>query len=107
MARSAERGRRPSGDLPLPIPHPRLPWIEALASARPGRRYRIGEILFGMVRDRCSALGFVEGDELVCMENDGDGVRLVGPDGRWKLLEREYAWFVRVKRVGRGMWPTA
>lgn len=106
MARSAEHGRPFPEDLHSSVPDPRIPWPEALASARPGQRYRIEDILFGVVRDRCRELGCVEGDELVCMENDGDGVSIVGPDGRWKLLERQYAWFVKVARVGHGMWPS-
>ncbi|HZD03274.1 MAG TPA: ferrous iron transport protein A [Longimicrobiales bacterium] len=104
MARFAEHGRATADDLFVSGLHPRLPWMEALASAKPGRRYRIEDILFSVVSDRCRELGCVPGDELVCMENDGDGVSIVGPDGRWKLLEREYAWFVRVEPVGTGMW---
>lgn len=108
MARSTDHGHPFPGDPLARVPEgpdPRVPWTEALASAKPGQRYRIAEILFDTVRQRCQELGYAEGDGIICMENDSVGVWVVGDDDRWRLLEREYAWFIRVEAIGRGMWP--
>lgn len=92
-----------SRSVPEP-PHPRVPWKEALASARPGQRYLIEEVVYDAVRRHLRRLGYADGDQLICMENDGDGVRVAGDDARWAVVKREYAWFVRVSTVGQGMW---
>lgn len=105
--------RRPKPGWPTPSttsqpvpdpPHPRVPWKEALASARPGQRYLIEEVVYDAVRRHLRGLGYAEGDQLICMENDGDGVRVADDNARWAVVKREYAWFVRVSTVGQGMW---
>lgn len=101
MVHAAESGRPRPGDRP----DSPLSWVAALASAKPGRHYRIGEILFDAVRERCAELGYAEGDEIICMENDRRGVCVVGDDDTWRILDRHYARFVRVEPVVRGTWP--
>ena len=81
---------------------PTWSWSEALAAARPGARYRIADLVFVMVRDRCRELGLEEGDEVRCVGNQGWAVELERPDRRRVSMEHDYAWFVQVELVGRG-----
>jgi len=77
----------------------RWSWAEALATAEPGRRYRVSRVLFDLVRNRCRELGFREGDEVTCTSNDGEGVVLQCRTTRGARIEREYAWFIKVEQV--------
>lgn len=74
-------------------------WLDALATARPGQRYRIERLLFSLVRDRCRRQGLDEGEAITCLENRGSHRHLVlrRMDGETVELEREYAWFVQVR----------
>ena len=96
----------PGGADGPPIPDPTFRWSDSLASARPSGRYRVEEIFFDMVRDRFYDLGWFKGDVLICVENVGPTASFVGPDGRWRRVERAYARFVRVKSLGSPPWPT-
>jgi hypothetical protein len=77
------------------VPH----WTEALASAKAGAHYRITQLVFAMVRDRCHEIGLHEGDEVACIDNRDWALDLEKSDGRRVILERQYAWFVSVDRV--------
>jgi hypothetical protein len=76
----------------------RSPYL-SLAQATPGTRYRVVGLLFRLVRDRCHACGCTEGSVLTCLSNDAREVRLALRNGPTTHLEREYAWFVQVKRL--------
>jgi hypothetical protein len=76
----------------MPLPD----WERALASAKPGARYRIIQLVFAMVRDQCRELGLGEGDEVECVENRSWSLLLERSDGRKVVLQRDYAWFVQV-----------
>jgi hypothetical protein len=80
---------------------PRWSWAEALGAAEPGARYRISDLVFSLVRDRCRELGLEEGDEIRCLENRRWWLELERPDGSSVLLESDYAWFVQVEPMGR------
>ncbi len=71
-------------------------WTDTLALAIPGKIYVVDAILFDLVRRRCLDLGCREGSELLCTENDHEGVSFLTRDGFVRRLEREYAWFIRV-----------
>jgi Fe2+ transport system protein FeoA len=71
----------------------------ALASAKRGSRYRITQLVFSMVRDRCADLGLHPGDEVDCIDNRGWAVHLQRSDGRRVILDQDYAWFVEVELV--------
>lgn len=79
----------------------RWPWWETAAglSPDPSRAFRIEHILFGMVRDRCTELGLVEGQEVRCLRRTRDEVRLELSDGTIRSLELPWAWFVQVQPV--------
>ena len=72
-------------------------WIDALATARPGWRYRLTRIASSVARRRCREVGCVEGQVVICTGNGGGVVRLQDPGGREIALERELAWFVRAE----------
>jgi len=78
---------------------------EALVFATPGHRYRIEDIRFEIAKETCAELGCTEGSEVVCVENDVAGVSVFLTDGRRKFLGREYAWFVKIREIGRA--PTS
>ena len=80
---------------------PRWSWAESLAVARPGGRYRVTEIVYSLVRDRCEELGIRRGDELRCLEMQRWTLQLELTDGRGVLLERDYAWFIQVEPVAQ------
>jgi hypothetical protein len=71
----------------------------ALASAKRGSRYRIKQLVFAMVRDRCADLGLHQGDEVDCIDNRGWAVHLQASDGRSVILDQDFAWFVEVELV--------
>lgn len=77
---------------------PVLPsWTQCLANARPGLRYRICDLAFSMVRDRCRDLGLEQGQDVTCIEAGRWSICLERLDGRRVNLERDYAWFVQVE----------
>ena len=80
--------------------HPSWSWVETLAAAKPGAPYRITDLVFSMVRDRCRELGLAEGDEIRCVENGRRSLCLERSDGRRVSLDRDYAWFVQVEPLG-------
>ena len=100
MIRAMDVGRQSFRHPQTSNPDSRWPRGEALVFARPGEIYRIEDILFGMVRDRCMELGCDEGSEVMCVDNDDVGVSVSLADGRRKFIGREYAWFVRVRSLG-------
>jgi hypothetical protein len=71
-------------------------WTEALATARPGARYRLETIRSSLARARCRELGCAEGEIVVCTDNRAGLVRLERTDGRAVALERSLAWFVQI-----------
>lgn len=79
------------------------PWAESLGGIHPGAgdRYRIHRILFGMVQDRCRALGLEEGVTIRCRGRDPDGVEVELPSGHLRKVELPYAWFVAVEPADR------
>ena len=80
---------------------PRWSWAETLGAARPGSSYRVSELVFTHVRDRCEELGIREGDEVRCLGSQRWALELQRSDGRRVLLEQDYAWFVQVEHVER------
>jgi hypothetical protein len=72
-------------------------WTEALATARPGARYRVARIPFSLARARCAQLGCSEGQVFTCRANAGGTLVLEGPEGRRVILERELAWFIQAE----------
>lgn len=79
----------------------RWSWIDALAAAHPGGRYRVTALLYSGVRDRCRELGCAEGEEFLCVDKHDGALVLERSDGSRLRLEREYAWFVEVERIDR------
>ena len=93
----------PQSDL---LPHPAAgrsaaatdwSWTEALATARPGNRYRLARVPITLARNRFQELGIGEGDEVTCAGNGGGVLVLERADRRRLVLERTLAWFVQVE----------
>ena len=84
----------------IALDQPRWSWSETLGAARPGDRYRVVDLVFSPVRDRCGELGIREGDEVRCLGNQQCALELQRADGRRVSLERDHAWFVQVEPVG-------
>lgn len=80
-------------------PGSRFRWssAESLASAEPGRRYRVRRVLLAPVRGRCEELGCGKGQELICIENRRGEVRFSTRKKRDARMGREFAWFVEVE----------
>ena len=91
--------QEPASRRRLAATRPHWSWAESLAVARPGMRYRVTEIIYSLVRDRCEELGINRGDEISCLELHGRALELERTDGRRVVLERDYAWFVQVDPV--------
>jgi hypothetical protein len=94
------KGLHPSGShLPDVDANQHWEWDRTLATAEPGRRYRVTSAVFSLVQERCHDVGCVEGDELTCVENDQDGVTFSNSAERIIYFERAYAWLVKVEPV--------
>jgi hypothetical protein len=78
---------------------PSWSWVTALAAAEHGVDYRITDIVFSMVRDRCRDLSLAEGEEIRCVDNQPSFLCLERSDGCRVSLERHYAWFVQVEPI--------
>jgi hypothetical protein len=76
-------------------------WTESLGGLRasPVHTYRVRDVVFGLVRDRCLQLGIDEGMEIRCLRRTREVVTIELPDGTLRELELAYAWFVPVEPV--------
>jgi len=72
-------------------------WEASLASARPGRRYRIRRMPSAPIRDRATEAGCFEGAELTCTANGRCAIYFSTPEGRIRRIERQYARFIEVQ----------
>jgi hypothetical protein len=76
-------------------------WTESLGGLRPSpiHRYRVGGVVFGLVRDRCLELGIDEGVHIRCLRRTRELVTIELPDGTLRDVELACAWFVPVEPV--------
>jgi hypothetical protein len=84
-------------------------WADSLGGLRPDpeRAFRVEQILFGLVRDRCREMGLAEGEEVRCTDRNPDEVSLEFSNGEVRRLELPYAWFVQVEPVALADGPGA
>ena len=75
--------------------HGNLTYMDSLARTAPGQTVQVQDILFDLVRTRCTDAGVKLGDLVTCTSNRNGQVGLRFADGRSASLERHYAWFVR------------
>lgn len=62
----------------------------------PRRVFRVRDIVFSMVRDRCREIGLREGDLIRCVRRTSDGVEVKLPSGQVTTVAR----MPRIARAG-------
>jgi hypothetical protein len=75
-------------------------WQTSLALAEHGDVVQVKDVLFGMIRDHLEDLGIRRGSVLECLQNGSGSILVSLPDGERAKVERQYAWFVSVERMG-------